>query len=263
MSAPGAVAIPISSARLARLRPYAFHLVLASYLPVLLWLDARVASPEQQHLLGVATGALLAVALLFSGWHERRVVLLAVAFWACVEVLGSIVWGIYGYRFGNLPLYVPFGHGLVYLFGLRALRTPLAARHGRLLARGCALAASAWALAGLTLLPALGGRLDVAGALLAPIFVWGILRSPRATFYAAVFVATSALELLGTGLGTWTWAETQPLTQIPQGNPPSVIAGAYCIWDAVLGRLWARGARLLVPGRGSWLRRRHGAPDPS
>lgn len=251
MSAPGAVVAPVDTARLAALRPYIFHVLLAIYLPLLLWLDVRSATTAQQHALGLATGVLLGGALVFSPAPERRLIVVVVAFWACVEVLGSIVWGVYRYRFDNLPLYVPFGHGLIYLFGLRAMRTPFTARHGRTLAVICALAAIGWALAGLTLLPALGGRLDVAGALLAPMFVRGILRSPRASFYAAIFVATSVLELLGTGLGNWTWAETQPLTMIAQGNPPSVIAGAYCIWDAVLGRLSARVSRLRAgPGAG-------------
>jgi hypothetical protein len=229
------------------LRPYLFHIALASYLPILLLLDARVEQRWQQHLLGVATALFLLIATRFSTRAERRFVWAAVGFWTAVELLGSIIWGIYIYRFDNLPLYVPFGHGLIYLFGLRALRTPLAERHTRVIARTAVVIAISWALAGVTILPLLTGRVDIAGALLMPIFVYGITRSRAALFYAAVFVATSALEIIGTSLGNWYWVEIQPLTLLPQGNPPSVIAGAYCIWDSVASRL-ARRTRLLGAG---------------
>lgn len=238
---------PAGTTRFENLRPYLFHIALAIYLPLLLFIDANVEHRWQQHALGVTTAALLIVATRFSPARERWIVWAAVGFWALVELLGSIVWGIYIYRFNNLPLYVPFGHGLIYLFGLRAMRTPLAERYARHFQRTVVVIAVAWAVGGLTVLPLLTGRVDVAGALLMPIFVYGITRSRAAMFYAAVFVATSVLEILGTSLGNWYWVETQPLTQIPQGNPPSVIAGAYCIWDAVASRLGRRTKLLGLP----------------
>jgi len=225
-------------------QPYLFHIALALYLPILLLLDARVEERWQQHLLGVATAVLLIVATRFSPVSERRFIYAAVVFWTGVEILGSLVWGIYIYRFDNLPLYVPFGHGLIYLFGLRAMRTPLAERHAGTIARVAICIAVIWGIGGLTVLPLLTGRVDVAGALLLPIFVYGITRSRSAMFYAAVFIATSTLEIIGTSLGNWRWVEVQPLTHLPQGNPPSVIAGAYCIWDAVASRL-ARRSRFI------------------
>jgi hypothetical protein len=222
------------------LRPYLFQLVFAIYLPALLIADRFAGDERSQALLGVATFMFLFLASRASPARERRLVWLAVGFWTAVEIVGSRVWGIYGYRMENLPLFVPAGHGLIYLFGLRCARTPFGLKHGAMFARITVMIAGGWALAGLTILPFWTGRLDLAGALLFPIFAWGIRRSRRATFYAAVFVATSALEILGTALGTWTWAESQPLTGISQGNPPSVIAGAYCIWDATLRRISPR-----------------------
>jgi hypothetical protein len=229
-----------TTVRAKRWRPYAFHVTIAVYLPVLLLLDARADHRWQQHVLGIATAGLLLFATRYSPKAERRFIWATVAFWTLVEVFGSLVWGIYIYRFDNVPLYVPFGHGLLYLFGLRAVRTPLAARHGRSLMLGAVVVAAIWALGGLTVLPLLTGRIDIAGALLMPIFIYGITRSRMVGFYAAIFVATSALEIIGTALGNWYWVETQPWTGIPQGNPPSVIAGAYCIWDSVASRLARR-----------------------
>ena len=47
--------------------------------------------------------------------------------WPCVpiatlfEVYGSLIWGGYTYRLHNIPLYVPPGHALVYVFGITAI----------------------------------------------------------------------------------------------------------------------------------------------
>ena len=165
--------------------------------------------------------------------------------WVCVavatgyEIFGSLVWGIYRYRFHNLPLYVPAGHGLVYLFGLLAAGTPLVQRQGRRIAYVVLGAATLWAGAGLTVLPIVTGRLDVQGALWLPYLAWFLLRSPRWPVFAAIFIIVGELEICGTSFGNWTWMAIAPWTHIPSGNPPSVVAGGYCVIDAsVLSVLW-------------------------
>jgi len=139
---------------------------------------------------------------------------------------------------------VPPGHGLVYLFGLTAARTPLFVRHGRPVTRVALAAAAGWAISGLTWLPLLTGRVDVLGALCLPIFAWFILLSPRAGVFAAIFFCTSLLEIFGTGFGNWRWAATAPYLLFPSGNPPSVIAGGYCIIDGTVLLLASRLGRL-------------------
>ena len=126
---------------------------------------------------------------------------------------------------------MPPGHGLVYLFGLTAARTPLFVRHRVAVTRVALTLAAAWAVSGLTWLPLLTGRLDVSGALCLPLFAWFVLRSPRAAIFAGIFFCTSLLEIFGTSFGNWRWAEAAPGVLIPTGNPPSVIAGGYCIID--------------------------------
>ena len=49
-----------------------------------------------------------------------------------------------------------------------------------------------------------------------------------------MFLLTSLLEVMGTWLGDWTWAVHAPILGVPVGNPPSVIAGAYCCLDALV-----------------------------
>lgn len=218
-------------------RPYLWPLLLAASLPLLFWADALVENRDQQHLLGLAMFGLLFVATRSAPAHERRLVWLAVGVWSVVEVLASVVWGLYHYRLGGVPLFVPPGHGVVYLFGLRASQTPLFRRYGQeagWLALGCA---GLWAIGGLVVMPHWTGRVDLAGALLWPVLALSIRRSKLGAFYTGIFLVTSMLEIVGTAFGTWAWAAAQPLTTLPSGNPPSVIAGAYCLVDLFLLRL--------------------------
>ena len=77
-------------------------------------------------------------------------------------------------------------------------------------------------------------RTDILGAFFFVYFVVFVLRTRRGPFFAAVFVVTSFLEIVGTRLGDWTWAFHAPYLGVAVGNPPSVIAGAYCVLDALV-----------------------------
>jgi hypothetical protein len=95
---------------------------------------------------------------------------------------------------------------------------------------------------------------DVFGALFLPIFVV-LMRSPRALVYAATFFIAVELELVGTGFGNWVWATAAPVIHLLAGNPPSVIAGGYCVLDAVVSKAASfLPAGSLLPG---WLSRLH------
>ena len=164
------------------------------------------------------------------------------------EVTGSLIWGVYHYRLDNLPLFVPPAHGLVYLTGI-ALAASLR-RHTRALVVAAAVAAVAWGVAGLTVLP----RLDVAGALGVPLLCLFLWRSRARATYAGVFFAVAALELYGTAIGTWQWERALPGSGIPDGNPPSGVASGY-VWFDVTALLLApvllrmvRGARSRTVG---------------
>ncbi|HEV1997510.1 MAG TPA: hypothetical protein VGR61_05190 [Candidatus Dormibacteraeota bacterium] len=203
-------------------------------------------SLPQQHVLGVLTFGVLLVGLREADWHERRIVLVCVLLATGLEVFSSLIWGEYRYRFGNVPLYVPAGHGMVCLFALRAARTPVLVRYGRPVALLVLAIAGLWALAGLSIIPwYLHGRKDTGGGLLFPIFAAFILRSRRYRYFVGIFIATTVLELFGTGFGNWTWAVSAPVVRFGAGNPPSVIAGAYCVLDGAVLLVAALLARVL------------------
>jgi hypothetical protein len=214
----------------ARLSPYKYHIFLLVLIPTAFILDIHAQSILQQDVLGVGAWIILAACTRFSTPTERRQVWIMVGIATCVEIWSSIIWGIYRYRLGNLPWFVPPGHGLVYLFALRAARTPIMIRHGKTAIRMAMVCATGWALGGITLEPLLMGRLDLLGAIWWPVFVW-FMRKPSAPVFAAAFFVTSYLELWGTHIGTWAWQVYAPVSNIPTGNPPSVISAGYCLMD--------------------------------
>jgi hypothetical protein len=71
--------------------------------------------------------------------------------------------------------------------------------------------------------------------------------------YAASFFVAVELELLGTGFGNWAWAAAAPVIHLPAGNPPSVIAGGYCVLDAVVSKAASLRPAISTPPR--WLSR--------
>jgi hypothetical protein len=187
----------------------------------------RWASLAQQHLLGVVTALILIVALIPATRLERAQTLVVVGVATCFEVIGSVIWGVYIYRWGNLPLFVPPGHGLVYLFGLRLTQTGWAARNPHVLIRVAIVGAIGWAVTGLTLLP----RTDVGGAIGVAVLVIFLLRGRVPQVYAGVFLFVAFLEFYGTWIGTWFWQPEIPGTGIANGNPPSGIAAGYVFFD--------------------------------
>lgn len=215
-----------------------------------------------QLLLGLCTWGFLAIAFAYITPMERAQTSVVVAVATCAEVIGSVIWGVYVYRLGNLPLFVPPGHGLVYLTGLRLSQTPWLRERGRLLAGLAMIAVAGWALVGLTTL----GRTDVAGAVGATVLVLFLWRGRAPAVYAGVFFAVAFLEIYGTWLGTWRWAEEVPGLGVPDGNPPSGAASGYVFFDISalalapgLLLLWARVTgrlRATRDGRGTLRRAR-------
>jgi hypothetical protein len=209
--------------------PRRYAVVLPAYLAPLLAIDTQV-SLRGQLLLGALTFVVLAAALRPLAPLMRAQTVGVVLFATVGEVTGSLVWGVYHYRLHNLPLFIPPAHGLVYLSGLALSRS----LRSRAVVWAAAVGATAWGVAGLTLLP----RLDVAGALGVPLLLVFLWWSRSRATYAGVFLVVAALELYGTSIGTWRWASSVPGLGIPDGNPPSGVASGY-VWFDVMALLIA------------------------
>lgn len=208
-------------------------LAVAGWIVAVLLLD-RSAALWQQHLLGLATWGLLLALLRLQDRATRVQVAVVVAFATVVELVFAGWLEVYVYRLDGVPMFVPPGHGLVYLAAMAIGRSAWAHANARLLVRGTLVVGGAWALWGVTL----AERPDALGAFwygCLLLFAW---RGRSPLLYAGAFLVVSGLELLGTGLGTWTWGTVDPVTGwISIGNPPSGIAGGYAWFDAAA--LWA------------------------
>jgi hypothetical protein len=202
----------------------------------------------RQVVLGAATWAVLGALLARETPLVRTQTLLVVACATAVEYTFSPLLEAYTYRIGTVPLFVPPGHGLVYLAALAVGRSATARAHARALVVGTVVVGGAWAAHGLLL----AERRDVLGAFwfgcLLGFLAWGRAR----LLYVGAFLVVSYLEIAGTALGTWAWAAHDPvLGVVGQGNPPSGAAGGYGWFDlyavllapAVLRRLQLPGLK--------------------
>lgn len=221
----------------------------------LLALDREVGYGPQLAL-GFATLAVLVAVCLRLAPERRAQVAVVVAVATCFEVLGSIIWGVYRYRLGNLPLFVPPAHGLVYLGGLALSRTRAFAGRPQWLVRAALVGAVVWGVVGAT---GVLGRHDVIGAFGVFVFACFVLsrRNPSPQVLAGVFFVVVALEWYGTVLGTWTWEPFVPGLGLGNGNPPSGAVSGYVIFDLVA--FWAA-PRLLAAVRAARRSRPRGEP---
>jgi hypothetical protein len=157
------------------------------------------------------------------------------------EVVLSVVWGLYAYRLGNVPLFVPPGHVLLLLVGLRlADHVPESAARAIL---GCA---------GVYSIAVAAAGIDTLGIALFAVFaVASYVMPSQRRLYASTFVLSLALELYGTWLGNWTWAAVVPRLELVTTNPPGAAGAFYCALDALV----AAASLQLAPRWRAWTAR--------
>jgi len=188
------------------------------------------ASIEKQNALGVSGWVFLIGLLLGENREVRMQVVIAVIFATVGEHFASPFMGGYTYRFGNVPAYVPPGHGMVYLTAVALARSGLFLRYAREITLLVIAVCGLWSLWGISGLAQQG---DAVGALLFCVFLVYLFKGRSPMVYLAAFFITTWLELIGTAVGTWKWAPIDPVLGLPQGNPPSGVAAWYCLVDAV------------------------------
>lgn len=217
------------------------------WIAAILTIDQRV-DLWGQYGLGLGTWALLGYFLSKECRAARWQVAVVVGYASVIEYVFSGVLHVYTYRLHNVPLFVPPGHGLVYLAALSIARRPALNRHRRAALTAMLVADGLWALWGVTLSP----RSDWLGVFWYACLVVWVRFGTAPLVYVGAFVVVSYLEILGTSLGTWAWGHHDPTGLITIGNPPSGIAGGYCWFDAaalffaplIIGRIDARRSRV-------------------
>jgi len=170
------------------------------------------------------------------GALERRVMLACLVISGLGEGFLSLVWGLYDYRFHNIPVFVPPGHALLMTLGLLVLR-----RVPSWFVIAVPLAAAPWAAVGFW------QGWDGFGSLLFLLLAVCMAASRARSLYAVMFALALLMELYGTWLGNWTWKPLAPWLELSTTNPPLHAGAFYCALDLlVLG--WLRVAhRKLLP----------------
>lgn len=167
--------------------------------------------------------------LLFLRWvvgadRAGRITLITCLVFATAgECVLSLVWGLYDYRLGNLPLFVPPGHALLFMLGLQ-----VASRVGDRAAWLVPVVAApvvvwqAWA------------GVDGLGVFLFAMFLLAMWRGSARRLYAVMFVLALLMELYGTWLGNWTWRARVPGVGLPMANPPLCAGAFYSVLDLLV-----------------------------
>jgi len=140
------------------------------------------------------------------------------------EMALSLGWGLYTYRLGNIPLYVPPGHALMLLLGI-SLAQRMSEATAQVIIVGAAVYSFVAAAAGIDTF-----ALPLFFVLAAASFI--MPRQRR--LYASTFLLSLVLELYGTWLGSWTWAHEVPGIALVTTNPPGVAGAFYSALDALV-----------------------------
>ncbi|WP_026775429.1 hypothetical protein [Polaribacter sp. Hel_I_88] len=149
------------------------------------------------------------------------------------EYLFSVFLGMYTYRLGNVPLYIPFGHAFVYIAVLCFSKAASIKKHRILLEKVFAISIFIYASAFLFF------ENDVFGFVMTIATLLILRNKPRERlFYVTMYISVAVLEIIGTYYQCWWWPNTafDVIPFLPSYNPPSGISLFYFLLD--LGCLW-------------------------
>jgi hypothetical protein len=191
----------------------------------------RLAPPWGQLAAGLLASAVAFAFIAGADIAQRPMLFWCMAWATAGELFASLVWGLYTYRLGNVPHFVPPGHVLLLLIGWHlAPRVPLAAAH-TLTAAYAGLVALALVLVE-----------DRFSVLLFGVYATLYWRAPGLRkLLATMFGLALGVELFGTSLGVWGWAGRTPWLDLTTINPPAAVGAFYCTLDALV--VWSIGAR--------------------
>ena len=158
-----------------------------------------------------------------TGRKERIEMITVLAFATPMELFFSEVWNIYEYQRGLMPLFVPAGH--YFLFDL-----------GRIMANKMKQSLALPILIPFIPMVAYGvyDGSDTSGVILLVLVLVFTRFGPQPRLYASMAWAALAMEIVGTQLGNWTWANEVPWTGLTAWNPPLLVGAFYCFGDLLV-----------------------------
>jgi hypothetical protein len=179
----------------------------------------------------------LSTALVWFWWillfrHVGRRLRIAITIGVVMATAGELFFcklvGMYEYRLGNIPFYVPPGHSVLYATIHLFCRQPWVRRHVTALTWALAAVACAYSASWLVI------RHDVFGfGCFCGMAALTLLVPQSRLFFVAMYLLVALLELSGTFWACWRWQPTLlgHWTTIPSANPPSGVALFYVLYD--------------------------------
>lgn len=201
-----------------------------------LLLDTPYAASLFEHTQYLALVALIvgfAIIYFRVGKRPREQMLYAVLLGFIGEHLFSILLGMYTYRLGNVPLYIPFGHAVVLIAVVYFCKKSIVKVHKKILEKSFTIFILAYSFAFLVFAN------DIFGFVMSLLVLFLLRNKPRERlFYLTMYIAVAFLEIIGTSYGCWFWPETafDAIPFLKSANPPSGISLFYFLLD--LGSLW-------------------------
>jgi hypothetical protein len=176
---------------------------------------------------------------LYSGKTLRKLMLVMVVLSYIGELLFCKVLGFYTYRTAMIPLYVPFGHAIVYASGYILAHSTFAIKWEARLR-----IVFACGFAGLFLLVGLLFH-DVFSLIFGAVFFLLLRRKRWENMYYFIAICVIIIELIGTYFKCWTW-EPKIFGYISTSNPPMGAVFFYAGGDVLLAKivnLWEKNTR--------------------
>ena len=146
------------------------------------------------------------------------------------EIIFCTLLGMYQYRTEMIPLYVPFGHAIVYASGYVFARTNWAIKYEKRLR-------TIFITFFILLFIAVGYFLnDVFSLIFGALFFVILKRKKWQNLYCFIALCVLFIELVGTYFKCWTWA-TKTFNLIPTANPPMGAIFFYAGGDILLVKI--------------------------
>jgi hypothetical protein len=209
-----------------------------------LFLDSKYIVPifeNSQHFATIVMLIGFFVVYYRSALRIRKLMLYAVIIGFAGEHLFSIALNMYTYRLGNVPLYVPPGHAIVYVAAIYFCKEAYVKKYRSELEKVFAVFILLYSSLFLIFAN------DVFGFVMSLSVIFLLRNKPKERlFFFSMYIVVAFLEIVGTHYQCWFWPKTAygVIPFLKSANPPSGISLFYFLLD--LGCLWIYKQRHLV-----------------
>ena len=167
----------------------------------------------------------------------RQVMIIGLFIGFTGELIFSLGLGMYHYRLENIPLWVGFGHSLIFASVHKIIRIPYLLKHKdtilKTLLAFIVIYSTSWFIF----------KNDVFGFITTVIFLALLVLDKKSKmFFTVMFVIVVYIELVGTAMHTWYWPNIlmSKFDIITSANPPSGIALFYFLFDYIVLFIYLR-----------------------